>query len=198
MRVLSIEDKQELGMLHTISSPISKVDDKVREVVGNMSRIIEMGDTIGLSAIQLGYAIRVFVVHMYRGLFDPSKDVKIISGHYSLNGRCLVCINPEIVSFSGENVTLFEGCLSTKSYGLIGINRPGHVDLRYTDLLGNECVIRAYNWLSRCIQHEMDHLNGVLLANVVDNIKNNSAVSVSVEDHSSVHILLWDKGCRRG
>ena len=198
MRVLSIEDKQELGVLHTISSPILKVDDRVREIVDNMSRITDACETIGLSAVQLGYTIRVFVIHMYSGLFDPAKDLKIISGHYSLSGRCLVCINPEIVSFSGENVTLFEGCLSTKSYGLIGINRPSHVDLRYTDIAGNECVIRAYSWLSRCIQHEMDHLNGVLLANVVDNVKNNNSTSVSEEDHSSVHILLLDRSRHDG
>ncbi|MDB1135366.1 peptide deformylase [Candidatus Anaplasma sp. TIGMIC] len=190
MRVLSVDNKKELKVLHTISSSVEKVDSTTREIVNDMVRITESRETVGLSAIQLGYAIRVFVINMFSGLFNVSSDIKVISGSHNVNAQSLVCINPEIVSFSGEDVTLYEGCLSAKSYGLIGISRPEHVDLKYMDMSGNMCLIRAYNWLSRCIQHEMDHLRGVLLANVVDNIKNDAARSVSHVDCSSVHILI--------
>lgn len=192
MRVLSVENKQELDVLQTASKPVAEVDDTTKGIVRNLVRITSSGKTVGLSAIQLGYPIRVFVINMFSGLFGADKDLKIISGSNHVDGRSLVCINPEIISFSGEAVTLFEGCLSTETYGLIGISRPGHVDLRYTNLAGEECVVRTYGWLARCVQHEMDHLNGVLLANVVDNIKNNAEQSVSEMDYSSVHILLLD------
>ncbi|KDB56097.1 formylmethionine deformylase [Anaplasma phagocytophilum str. MRK] len=193
MRVLSVEDQRDLKVLHTVSSSLESVDSATREIVNEMIKIAERGDTVGLSAVQLGYPIRVFVIDMFSGLFNITEDLKVISGHHSHNTRSLVCINPQIVSFSGETVTLFEGCLSVKSYGMVGIQRPGNVDLKYTDLAGNVCVIRTFNWLARCVQHEMDHLNGVLLANMLDNIKNKSAQSVSEEDFSSVHILLLDK-----
>lgn len=192
MRVLSVENKQELDILKTASKPVAVVDDATKGIVKNLVCVTSSGKTVGLSAIQLGYPVRVFVINMFSGLFDTEKDLKIISGSDHVDGRSLVCINPEIVSFSGEAVTLFEGCLSAENYGLIGISRPGHVDLRYTNIAGGECVVRTFGWLARCVQHEMDHLNGVLLANVVDNIKNIAETSVSEEDHSSIHILLLD------
>ena len=193
MRILSVNNKHELRILHTKSSPVEKVDGTTRDIVNDMLKIVERGDTIGLSAVQLGYSIRVFVINMSSEVFDLSKDLKVISGCHTVEGKSLVCINPKIVSSSGDNVQMFEGCLSTQSYGLIAINRPGSVDLKYSDLSGNECTIRTYNWLARCIQHEMDHLEGVLLANVVDNIRNYSVNSVSEEDCSSVCILVVGK-----
>ncbi|WP_236822805.1 peptide deformylase [Anaplasma platys] len=187
-----MENKQELDVLKTVSKPVVVVDDTTKGIAKNLVRVAASGKTVGLSAIQLGYPIRVFVINMFSGLFDADKDLKTISGSDHIDGRSLVCINPEIISFSGETVTLFEGCLSAETYGMIGISRPGHVDLKYTNLAGGECVVRTYGWLARCVQHEMDHLNGVLLANVVDNIKNHLEHSVSEEDYSSVHILLLD------
>ncbi|MGN7661652.1 MAG: peptide deformylase [Anaplasma sp.] len=198
MRVLSVDNAPELRILHTRSSVIEKIDDKVLGLVDNMAQVMGTSDTVGFSAIQLGYGSRVFAINMTSGLFDVKQDLKVLSGYHSLRDNVLVCVNPQIISFSGETATLFEGCLSASSYGLIGINRPKHLDLRYTDLAGNECVIRAYNWLSRCIQHEMDHLNGVLLANVVDNIRNPEVKSVSDEDYSSVHIFLLGKNPKPG
>ncbi|AGZ78649.1 peptide deformylase 1 [Anaplasma marginale str. Dawn] len=193
MRVLSVDNTRELRVLQTKSSPIEKVDDEVLGLVDRMTKVINASGTVGFSAIQLGVSKRVFAINVASGLFDAAQDIKVLSGYHSLNGNNLVCVNPRIVSFSGETVVLFEGCLSASSYGLIGISRPKHLDLKYTDLMGNECVIRAYNWLARCIQHEMDHLNGVLLANLVDNIRNPEANSVSEEDLNTVHILLVDR-----
>ncbi|MGN7679003.1 MAG: peptide deformylase [Anaplasma sp.] len=193
MRILSVDNAPELRILHTRSSVIEKIDKKVLGLVDSMIQVMNTSDTVGFSPIQLGHCSRVFAINMTSGLFDVDQDLKVLSGYHSLRNNILVCVNPEIISFSGEMVTLFEGCLSASSYGLIGISRPQHLDLKYTDLMGNECVIRAYNWLSRCIQHEMDHLNGVLLANVVDNIRNPEVESVSDEDYSSIHILLLEK-----
>ncbi|MCU7611343.1 peptide deformylase [Anaplasma capra] len=193
MRVLSVDNTRELRILQTKSSPVNKIDDEILGLVDRIERVISAGGTAGFSAVQLGCFKRVFVINVASELFNMAQDVKVISGYHSLNGTNLVCVNPEIVSLSGDIVTLFEGCLSASSYGMIGISRPRHIDLKYTDLMGNECVIRAYNWLARCIQHEMDHLNGVLLANMVDNIRNPDTKSVSEEDFSTVHIFLLNK-----
>ncbi|KJV69579.1 peptide deformylase [Candidatus Neoehrlichia procyonis] len=190
MKVLSVENTQELAVLRTRSDYVRDIDDNVIKLVDDMVKVVESNKTVGFSAVQLGNTSRIFVINMFSGLFDITKDIKVISGYHSLNGKNLICINPEIVNLSGEAVTLFEGCLSAISYGLVGIHRPKHLDLKYKDLLNNECVIRAYGWLARCIQHEIDHLNGVLLANVIDNIRNVNVSSVSDEDYSTVHILL--------
>ncbi|QXK92156.1 peptide deformylase [Neoehrlichia mikurensis] len=190
MKILSVENVHELTVLHTKSDYIRHIDNDVIKLVDDMVKVVDSNRTVGFSAVQLGYNSRVFIINMVSGLFDVHKDIKILSGYHSLSGKNLICINPEIVNLSGETVTLFEGCLSAVSYGLVGISRPKHLDLKYTDLLGNECTIRAYRWLARCIQHEIDHLNGVLLANVIDNIRNVNVNSVSDEDYSTVHILL--------
>ena len=193
MNILSVDNVQDLRNLHAISHPIERVDQEVIALANDMMKVMEHSKTVGLSAVQLGNHSRMFVINMFSGLFDVVQDIKVLSGHHALHGKNMICINPEVLSFSGETVDLFEGCSSAKSYGLINITRPKHMDFKYMDLLGNECVVRVYGWLSRCIQHELDHLNGILLANVVDNIKNNCVHSISQEDHSVIHILLINK-----
>ncbi|CEI84869.1 peptide deformylase [Ehrlichia minasensis] len=193
MNILSVDNAQDLRNLHAISHPIEKIDQEIIALANDMMKVMEHSKTVGLSAVQLGNHSRMFTINMFSGLFDVTQDIKVLSGHHSLHGKNMVCINPEVLSFSAETVDLFEGCSSAKSYGLINITRPRHMDFKYTDLLGNECVVRVYGWLSRCIQHELDHLNGILLANVVDNIKNNCVNSISHEDHSVIHILLVNK-----
>ncbi|AHX04163.1 peptide deformylase [Ehrlichia japonica] len=193
MNILSVDNVQDLRNLHAISHPIEKIDQEVIALANDMMKVMEHSKTVGLSAVQLGNHSRMFIINMFSGLFDVAQDMKVLSGNHSLHGKNMICINPEVLSFSAETVDLFEGCSSAKAYGLINITRPKHMDLRYTDLLGNECIVRVYGWLSRCMQHELDHLNGILLANVVDNIKNNCVHSISQEDHSVVHIMLVNK-----
>ena len=193
MNILSVDNVQDLRNLHAISHPIERVDQEIIALANDMMKVMEHSKTVGLSAVQLGNHSRMFIINMFSGLFDVAQDMKVLSGHHSLHGKNMICINPEVLSFSAETVDLFEGCSSAKSYGLINITRPKHMDLKYTDLLGNECIVRVYGWLSRCMQHELDHLNGILLANVVDNIKNNCVHSISQEDHSVVHIVVVNK-----
>ena len=120
------------------------LDDKTQRLVKWMMRAMYNNHGIGLAAIQVGYPLRMFVMDVNRSFEHPQ-----------------IFINPEIIKKSKESLTDFEGCLSAP--GKRGeVKRYIRITLKYQDEEGEEIVKTFYNLAARCVQHEMDHLEGKL------------------------------------
>jgi peptide deformylase len=130
--------------------------DAVRALVPKMFATMYRAPGIGLAAPQVGVGLRVAVV-------DLMPDEKPAP---------LVLVNPEVVAASTEMATREEGCLSLpKQYA--EVTRPARVKVRYLDLEGARQEIEAEGLLSACLQHEIDHLDGVLFVDHLSALKRN-------------------------
>jgi peptide deformylase len=115
---------------------------------------------IGLAAIQVGEPRRIVTMDLAKK--DEPKEPQVF-------------INPEIVSHSGEKNTHEEGCLSIPEY-YEEVERPAAVKLRYLDLDGKPHEVEADGLLATCIQHEIDHLNGVLFIDHISKLKRDRVI----------------------
>ena len=130
---------------------ISKVDEAVRDLARDMLRSMYAASGIGLAAPQVGVNKQLLVIDL-----DPENAA----------APPMVLINPEITSFGAGLDTYEEGCLSIPGVYL-DVVRPSVVEVSYRDEMGRPQKLRADNLLARCIQHELDHLNGVLFVDRV-------------------------------
>jgi len=134
------------------------IDEPMRTLAHRMIELMRGAQGIGLAAPQVGLPIRLFVAHVPP---DPEDE----PNESALADSCdepQVFINPEIVQFSKDLEPYDEGCLSLP--GITGeVNRPSTVTMRAIDIDGDEIELRATGLLARCWQHEIDHLDGVLI-----------------------------------
>lgn len=132
---------------------ITKVDDEIRQLVREMLQTMYSKDGIGLAAPQVGVHKQLIVIDL-----EPDKP----------ENQPLVLINPTIKQVSREVCVAQEGCLSIPGVYL-DVKRPQVVEVAYKDEYGRPRTLQANDLLGRCIQHEMDHLNGVVFVDRVDN-----------------------------
>ncbi len=132
---------------------ISKINDEIRQLARDMLQTMYSCDGIGLAAPQVGVHKRMIVV-------DPHPDKAEIAP--------LVLINPEIKGYSGSEVTDQEGCLSVPGV-YCEVIRYDEIVVSFKDETGRPRTIKTKGLLSRVIQHEIDHLDGVLFVDLVDN-----------------------------
>ncbi len=132
---------------------ISKVDESIRELARNMLRSMYSAKGIGLAAPQIGVHKQLLVIDL---------DLE------SSSTPPLILINPEISGASASLETYEEGCLSIPGVYL-NVVRPSAITLSYRDEMGRPKKMKADGLIARCIQHEMDHLNGVLFVDRVSN-----------------------------
>lgn len=146
--------------LRLVSEPVAKVDDEIRQLADDMLETMYEAPGIGLAAIQIGVAKRMLVA-------DVSKDED--------RKEPLVVINPEIV-FESEELSLYqEGCLSIPDY-YEDVERPERIVVRFLDRDGNSCEVAADGLLATCLQHEIDHLDGVLFIDHLSKLKRDRVV----------------------
>ncbi len=131
-------------------------DSLVRELVPRMFAAMYAAPGIGLAAPQVGHSLRLAIVDLMRN--DKSSPI--------------VLINPEIVASSPELATREEGCLSLPNQ-FADVTRPARVKVRFLDQAGIRQEIEAEDLLSACLQHEIDHLNGVLFVDHISALKRN-------------------------
>ncbi|APD48426.1 peptide deformylase [Synechococcus sp. SynAce01] len=143
---------------------ISKVDDSVRELARNMLRSMYSAHGIGLAAPQVGVHKQLLVIDL-----DPENQAT----------PPLVLINPEIGSSSASLETYEEGCLSIPGVYL-SVVRPSADEVSFRDEQGRPRRIKADGLLGRCIQHEMDHLTGVLF---VDRVTDELSLNEELQEH---------------
>jgi peptide deformylase len=152
------------AVLRTPAKRISKVDESVRELARDMLRSMYAAKGIGLAAPQVGVHKQLLVIDL-----DPENAAT----------PPMVLINPEIRAFGPGLETYEEGCLSIPGVYL-DVVRPTTVDVSYRDELGRPQRRRADGLLARCIQHEMDHLNGVLF---VDRVTDELSLNAELQEH---------------
>ena len=137
------------------SKPVDVVDDAVRKLLDDMLETMYLAPGIGLSAVQVGVAKCLITVDVSR---DEEDDAP------------LFLINPEIVEYSDRIESYNEGCLSLPDQ-FADLPRPEAITLDYLDYDGAPQQLRADGLLSRCIQHEMDHLKGRLFVDHLSAVK---------------------------
>ncbi len=140
------------------STKVEAITDDIRLLAKDMLTTMYASNGIGLAAEQIGRTEAICTLDISPAyLDDPDAD----PAHQCPLPMPLVLINPEITAFEGARVEK-EGCLSFPEI-FVSVKRPEKITVKYMDLEGNETSLEADELLARAIQHEMDHLNGVLL-----------------------------------
>jgi peptide deformylase len=154
--ILILPDKR----LRLVSKPVAKIDAATRKLVEEMFETMYDAPGIGLAAIQIGEPRRVVTMDLAKK--DEPKEPQVF-------------INPELISHSAEKNVHEEGCLSIPEY-YEEVERPAAVKLRYLDLDGKQHEIDADGLLATCIQHEIDHLDGVLFIDHISKLKRDRVI----------------------
>ena len=151
--------------LRTPANRIVKVDDSIRKLAKDMLITMYSAKGIGLAAPQVGVQKRILVIDL--NFEDPNAPPNVF-------------INPEIISFSASVDTYEEGCLSIPGVYL-NVVRPSSIKLSYRDEMGRPKKMNAEGLMARCIQHEIDHLNGVLF---VDKVTDEDELKKQLIEHN--------------
>jgi peptide deformylase len=142
------------------STMIESVSTKVRRLADDMLETMYDAPGIGLAAVQIGEPVRMVVIDLEK---DP--DAR----------KPQVFINPEVIWSSDERSVYEEGCLSIPDY-YADVERPATVRVRHLGLDGKQHEIEAKELLATCLQHEIDHLNGVLFIDYISKLKRQMVV----------------------
>lgn len=155
-------------VLKQICSPVDKIDNDLLKVMDEMLDIMYKKDGIGLAGPQVGVLKRIIVIDLRDKNIESEDEVK------KRNPRFL--INPKIIWRSDNKTPLEEGCLSIPEQKAI-IDRPEKIKVSYLNRKGEEKTLETDGLLAKCIQHEVDHLNGKLLIDYLSKLKRDLAIS---------------------
>jgi peptide deformylase len=142
-------------ILRQISEPVEKVGIEEQKLMNDMLDTMYAANGIGLAAIQIGIPKRIIVMDISR---EENKKEPIY------------LVNPTIKNKNNEKTTYEEGCLSVPNQ-FAEIDRPSKCEVEYLDFDGNKKLLKAEGLLATCIQHEMDHLEGVLFIDYLSKLK---------------------------
>ena len=147
-------------ILKQVSKPVQSVDDNLRALMDEMLETMYEAPGIGLAAIQIGVPKRVIVM-------DLSGEEEEADPRYF--------VNPEITWHADEFALYQEGCLSVPEH-YADVERPKEVNVKFLDYAGKPQKLEAEELLATCIQHEIDHLNGILFIDHLSGVKRNIIV----------------------
>ena len=165
--------KEPNKLLRQVSKPVEKVTKNEQILMDNMLDTMYAANGIGLAAIQIGVPKRIIVM-------DLSKDPKKKEPRYF--------VNPVIKNKNLEKATYEEGCLSVPNQ-FAEIDRPKQCDVEYLDYNGKKKLLKADGLLATCIQHEMDHLEGILFIDYLSKLKRSMIVKKLSKLKSNTAIL---------
>ena len=165
-RILTVDNAADLAVLKQISKPVEGVDDALRALMDDMLETMYDAPGIGLAAVQIGVPSRVIVMDL--GDRDAEEGAEPVK-------KPLYFVNPEIVWSSEETAPYEEGCLSVPEI-FEAVERPAKVRLRYLNYQGETVEEEADGLYAVCIQHEMDHLDGVLFIDHLSRLKREQAI----------------------
>ena len=148
-------------MLKKISTPIEAVTDDLRHLMDDMLETMYDAPGIGLAAVQIGEPVRIIVMDLARDGEEPAPKY---------------FVNPEILSTSEETQGYEEGCLSVPDY-YDEVERSSKVTLRYMNYQGETVTEEAEGLFAVCVQHEMDHLEGVLFIDHLSRLRRDRAIT---------------------
>jgi peptide deformylase len=168
------------SQLRLVSAPVAEITPEIRTLVADMFETMYDAPGIGLAAIQIGVPKRVVTLDVAKRAPEPEEaaagEDETSDAPDSQEKRDrqprnpMAFINPEITWSSEERSVYEEGCLSIPEY-YEEVERPASVRVAYTDLDGQRQEIEADGLLATCIQHEIDHLNGVLFIDHLSRLK---------------------------
>ncbi len=161
-------------ILRKRSETIEKVDDELRGLLDDMLETMYSAPGIGLAAVQIGILKRLIVI-------DISKDKE--------KKNPLFLINPEIVSKSISTSVHEEGCLSLPGH-FAEIERPSECQIKYIGYDGKQKEIKASGLLSTCIQHEIDHLNGILFIDYLSKLKKDMILKKLIKNKKELNKIV--------
>ena len=141
-------------ILRQKSLPVNSVGKEEQKLMDDMLETMYAANGIGLAAIQIGVPKRIIVM-------DISKDGKKNPMYF---------VNPKIKNKHKEKSTYEEGCLSVPNY-FAEVDRPKYCEVEYLDYQGENKILKAEGLLATCIQHEMDHLEGILFIDYLSKLK---------------------------
>jgi peptide deformylase len=155
--ILILPDKR----LRMVAEPVKTINGDIRKLVADMFETMYDAPGIGLAAVQVGVPRRVVTIDLAKKEEDPKEP--------------RVFINPRLLWTSPETATGEEGCLSIPEF-YEDVTRPAQVRVAYLDLDGKEHEVLADGLLATCLQHEIDHLNGVLFIDHISKLKRDRVV----------------------
>jgi len=142
-------------ILRQVSLPVEKIGKEEQVLMDDMLETMYMAKGIGLAAIQVGVPKRIIVMDI--GNRDKEKEP-------------MYFVNPIIKNKNSEHSIYEEGCLSVPNQ-FAEVNRPSSCEVEYLDYNGNKKILKASGLLATCIQHEMDHLEGILFIDYLSKLK---------------------------
>ncbi len=155
-------------LLKTVSKSVDTIDNEILDILDDMLETMYAAPGIGLAAIQIGIPKRLLVI-------DIGRDIENRDPHFF--------INPEILNPAEEISSFEEGCLSVPGVWE-EIERPNECNVRFLDVNGNEKNVRYSGMMATVIQHEMDHLNGIVFVDYLSRLKKDRAIKKSIKSRT--------------
>ncbi|WP_114389023.1 peptide deformylase [Notoacmeibacter marinus] len=147
-------------ILRQVSRPVEQINDDVRKLADDMLATMYEAPGIGLAAIQIAEPIGLITIDLAKEDDEPDPHI---------------FVNPRIVALGDEPDTYEEGCLSIPDY-FAEVERPATVTVEYRDLEGEMQTIEADGLMATCLQHEIDHLDGVLFIDHISRLKRDMVI----------------------
>ena len=161
-------------ILRRESSPIEQVDDELRNLLDEMLKTMYSASGIGLAAVQIGILKRLIVIDISKE--DQSKNP-------------IFLVNPEI-TFKSKNTSVYEeGCLSLPGH-FAEIERPAECKVNYIDYNGQKKELQANGLLATCIQHEIDHLNGILFVDYLSKLNKDMIIKKLIKQKKEIDKIV--------
>ena len=154
--------------------PLEKVDTDTKKLMDDMLETMYAAPGIGLAAVQIGIPKRLVVIDISRD--EEKKDP-------------IFLINPEIINQSKQTSVYEEGCLSIPGQ-FAEIERPAECTLKYIDYNGKEKELKADGLLATCVQHEVDHLNGILFIDYLSKLKKDMIIRKLVKKKKEIERVI--------
>ena len=167
--ILTVPNK----LLRQISKPVERVGKEEQQLMDDMLETMYAANGIGLAAIQIGIPKRIIVM-------DISKDENKKEPRYF--------VNPVIQNKDKIKSIYEEGCLSVPNQ-FAEIERPKNCDIEYLDYNGNKQILKAEGLLATCIQHEMDHLEGILFIDYLSKLKKSMIIKKLSKNKSNQIVI---------
>jgi peptide deformylase len=179
------------AVLKKVAEPVEAVNDELRKLMDDMLETMYNAPGIGLAAPQIGVSKRVLVLDVEQPRGPDDEDLP----PGQRRGKPICFVNPKIIWSSDEPNVYDEGCLSLPGQ-YAEIERPKKVCVKYVDYHGKEAELEADNLLATCLQHEIDHLDGILFVDHLSTLKRDMILrklkkftKENAEDLQDTHIL---------
>ena len=172
-------------LLREKSLAVESVDEDLQKLMDDMLETMYAAPGIGLAAIQIGVPKRVIVLDIgWRDKSENTSDEKQVE-----RKNPIYFVNPEIISKSENNSTYEEGCLSVPGQ-FAEIDRPDKCHVKYLDYYGQPKELIAEGMLATCIQHEMDHLEGILFIDYLSKLKKSMIVKKLIKQKEQIDRIV--------